>query len=183
MANGINDFGSVDRLEADSVGQPGNRTFRLLAWSESRTASLWLEKEELMALGEAIEQLLVQLGFQPDERKFPIELEEEVPSGSVRDAPLRPAVEFKVGRLGIGYDESAERFLLVAHDPESDLEGPPTFACRATQQQVKYLARRIAAVAAAGRPRCPLCGAPLGRPGEPHACPLSNGHFKTSDES
>ncbi len=184
MAESSYDFGSLERLDADAVGRPGQRTFRMLAWAESRTACLWLEKEELLALATYIEQLLVQLGMQDDERRFPaIGVEEETSSAPVRDFPLRPTVEFKVGRLGIGYDEDRDRFLIVAHEPESDPEGPPTFTSRATRLQVQYLSQRIVAVASAGRPRCPLCHAPLDRPGQPHACPLSNGHFKGLVES
>jgi len=119
MAESSYDFGSLERLDADAVGRPGQRTFRMLAWAESRTACLWLEKEELLALATYIEQLLVQLGMQDDERRFPaIGAEEETSSEPVRDFPLRPTVEFKVGRLGIGYDEDRDRFLIVAHDPD-----------------------------------------------------------------
>jgi|SRR5579859_1802538 len=184
MAYGSHDFGTLDRLDADAVGRPGQRTFRLLAWAESRTACLWLEKEELQALAVAIEHLLVQMGVAPEERRFPmLPGEEEVPSGSVTDFPARPSVEFKVGRLGIGYDEDRDRFIVIAHDPESDPEGEPTFSCRATQTQVQYLAKRIIAVAAAGRPHCPLCNTPLNNLGEPHACYGANGHYHAADES
>jgi uncharacterized repeat protein (TIGR03847 family) len=180
MASESYDFGTLDRLEADAVGQPGQRRFRLLAWTEVRTACLWLEKEQLQALALTIEQLLVQLNLQPDERKITGPYTEGVSADPVSDFPLRPNLEFQVGRLGIGYDEPRHRFMIVAHDPESDAEAPPTFSCSITQAQVQYLAQRIIAVASAGRPRCPLCGATLNALGQPHACPGANGHSQVA---
>ena len=54
------EFGPVIRLEADALGEPGQRTFCLLAAGKEGSAALWLEKEELQALGVAIDQLLAR---------------------------------------------------------------------------------------------------------------------------
>jgi len=54
-------FGPATRLQAQSVGEPGHRTFRLLIESDDgRAAALWVEKEQLQALGLAVEQLLAE---------------------------------------------------------------------------------------------------------------------------
>jgi len=45
-----------------------------------------------------------------------------------------------------------------------------------TQTQAQQLASAIAALMSAGRPVCPLCGAPLD--GGPHACVKQNGHHE-----
>ena len=60
----------------------------------------------------------------------------------------------------------------AASDPKAHpeevrfLEGP--------QARGYELRRQIADVVAAGRPPCPLCGAPMDPAG--HVCPRSNGH-------
>jgi uncharacterized repeat protein (TIGR03847 family) len=50
----------------------------------------------------------------------------------------------------------------------------------ATREQMLSLARHGAAVCAAGRPRCQLCGNPLDPEG--HQCPALNGHRKIGSE-
>ena len=55
-------FGPAARLQAQAIGDPGQRTFRILIESQDgRAAALWLEKEQLQALGLAVEQLLAEL--------------------------------------------------------------------------------------------------------------------------
>ena len=54
------DFGRAELLEPEAIGEPGQRTFRLRVLSGSEAASLWLEKEQLVALTLAIRQLLEQ---------------------------------------------------------------------------------------------------------------------------
>ncbi len=54
-------FGPATRLQAQSIGEPGHRTFRLLIESDDgRAAALWVEKEQLQALGLALEQRLAR---------------------------------------------------------------------------------------------------------------------------
>src|SRR3990170_5587109 len=95
------DFGRAELLEPEAIGEPGQRTFRLRVISGSEAASLWLEKEQLIALTLAIRQLLEQTA-------------EEGPSGEPEEPapdaafPEHPQVDFKLGRLGIGYDEKRQ---------------------------------------------------------------------------
>jgi uncharacterized repeat protein (TIGR03847 family) len=175
-------FGPATRLQAQSIGDPGQRTFRILVESDDgRAAALWVEKEQLQALGLAVEQLLA-------------ELQGRLASGArqVRQPPAdtfppNPTVDFKVGRLALGQDESeletGPRYVLLVYDaeasgPEEQEEPtqPATFACRATRDQLRSLSRNIAEVVAAGRPRCPLCGEPMENKEQPHGCVRANGH-------
>ncbi|HET7037286.1 MAG TPA: DUF3090 family protein, partial [Thermomicrobiaceae bacterium] len=48
-------------LDAEAIGEPGHRRFRLVVGVPGDIISLWMEKEQLSALGVAIEQLLEQL--------------------------------------------------------------------------------------------------------------------------
>jgi len=159
------DFGDVDEIDAEAIGAPGQRTFRLMAERGGRTASLWLEKEQLQAIALIIDQQVA---------RFAHRLSGEHPLVTLASRfPSKANIDFKVGRMAVGYDEGPRRFVFTAHDVE-DAEGEePAFSCRATQPQVQSLSAKITEVVAAGRPRCPLCGAPIeGK----HVCPASNGH-------
>ncbi len=175
------DFGPISRLQSQAIGQPGQRTFRLLIESEdARSASIWLEKEQLQALGLAVEQLLAELqGRLASSSQAP-----ELPDPD--SFPLTPSLEFKAGRLALGQDESeleaGPRYVLLAYDletmtgEEEPTNRPATFACRANRDQLRALSRNIAEVVAAGRPRCPLCGEPVQSLDQPHGCVRTNGH-------
>lgn len=178
MAAEQTEFGPVVRLEADAVGPPGRRAFRLLVSREGSSAWLWVEREQLQALAMLIEQLLTGLpaldvrAVQPTPRP--------PGSGAEGSATLPPEVEFKVGQLALGYDESEKRYLLLVHEVESDPNGPARFSCQATRQQLRTLGESITPLLAAGRPRCPMCEAPLGP--DKHICPRGNGHAARAAE-
>lgn len=167
MPESTHDLGRVTLIEAETFGEPGQRTFRLRIAAAAGSAFLWLEKEQMQALSMAIRQIL--------SRRPPREhagLEEGAPAPP--DSPAHPIVDFKVGRLALGYDESEEYFTLSAHELEADPEGPATFTCETTVAQASALSEAIERIAAAGRPRCFLCGEPI-EAGH-HVCPRSNGH-------
>ena len=52
------DLSLVDAVDAEAIGAPGERTFRVRARAGSNRAALWMEKEQLAALGQAISRLL-----------------------------------------------------------------------------------------------------------------------------
>lgn len=158
-------FEEVRRLEPDAIGEPGQRTFRLLLENDEAAACLWLEKEQLQFLALAIEQLLASLPERPGG---------EEPPPLVRPFPSDPSIEFKIGRLGLGYDEERDSYVLVAHDLDDDPDGPATLSCRTTRVQLRKLSRAIVDVVSRGRPRCPLCGEPAVP--APHRCIRANGH-------
>jgi uncharacterized repeat protein (TIGR03847 family) len=127
-----------------------------------------MEKEQLQALGMAIDQLLSQLRSNKVGRNEAASAASE--SG---DFPATYSVELRVARLGLGYDDDRDDLVLLVHEAESDVDGPPTLTCRVSRGKMRTLSSEITSVVAAGRPRCPLCGTPL--TGGPHACPQSNG--------
>ena len=61
MAASPRDLGPILLLEAEAIGEPGRRTFRLVAANEDELAHIWIEKEQLQALGIAIDQMLATL--------------------------------------------------------------------------------------------------------------------------
>lgn len=178
MATGQTEFGPVQRIEADAVGPPGRRAFRLLAARADASAWLWVEREQLQALAMLIEQLLT--GLPALDLRATQSRPQESPGHQESAPSLPPEVEFKVGQLALGYDEAQRLYLILAHDVESDLEGPARFSCQVTRPQLRTLADGIVPLLAAGRPRCPACEAPLGT--GKHICPRANGHAARAAE-
>ncbi len=163
------DLGPLQRLEACALGAPGRRTFRLVVANRRRAVWLWLEREELQVLGMTVEQLLGRWPLDPA-----LAATRPAPENAIAqvDPGERPSLEFKVGRLAMGYEESNDLYVLLAHELEADPEGPPTLRCQMSRRQLSQLSRQISAICASGRPRCPLCGTPLDRP--KHPCPRLN---------
>ena len=178
MADAQYDFGAVDAIDAESIGTPGKRTFRVRILRGEDTASLWMEKQQLAGLGEAIPRLLEQLDT-PDQHA-------NEQADAVSYFPETPTVEFKVGRLALGYSAQEDRLVLIAHALEAEAEeddnddnddddtSSPTFTCRFTREQARLLSNSCADAVAGGRPICPLCHRPIDPEG--HLCPRANGH-------
>lgn len=171
----IYELNPVSWITADAVGPPGQRTFFIQAKQGTRLITLKVEKEQVQALARAIDELLerVESRYPLDERKK--EAIRQVGMGLLE--PLEPV--FVVGQMGLGYDEERDLVVLVAQelllDEESQTATPgdtARFWC--TREQMKALSEHGAAVAAAGRPLCRLCGEPIDPGG--HFCPPSNGH-------
>jgi uncharacterized repeat protein (TIGR03847 family) len=157
----------AERIQIEAIGEPGERRFRLLAIVNSQTYAVWMEKQQVHALGLALEQMLERL---PD--AGPVSPD---PPG-LTDFDRETRRQFRVGRMELGYDDDEDRLVIVAHDMNGQDDADAAFACRMTRGQARDLSAEAEAVVAAGRPRCTMCGEPMG-PG-PHVCPQQNGHFK-----
>ncbi len=183
-----------ERFVAGTVGQPGERTFFLQASGGGRITSVVLEKAQVQALAERIEELLEEVqrrfGEQPDDT----ESEDSV----VDDGPLDQPIEedFRVGTLALAWDAETSRVIVEAQqveesedtdngEEESDDTEPEVFAeetpvnrdvlrVHLTPEGARAFAGRAMKVVAAGRPTCPLCGGPLDATG--HVCPRQNGY-------
>jgi len=165
------DFGLVDAVDAEAIGQPGQRTFRLRARSGDSYAALWLEKEQLAQLGRLFSQLIADRSRQRGQ-----------PTGTVDPVgnfPLQPEVDLHVARLGLDYDTDQEHVILLADD-QSALEhgASPAFRMEMSRDQAVHAMRVIETAVAGGRPLCALCHQPLEYEGQAHFCPGGNGHSK-----
>ncbi|MDX3075106.1 DUF3090 domain-containing protein [Streptomyces sp. NPDC088354] len=189
-------YDKPDRFVAGTVGQPGQRTFFLQASAAGRTTSVALEKTQVEALAERIDELLDEVvrrtgGAAPVPAVAPSELAD--------NAPLQAPVEeeFRVGTMALAWDGAEERMILEAQalveieaDDDEDLEaaeemllqddenGPPLLRVRLTGAQARTFAKRALDVVAAGRPPCPLCSLPLDPEG--HVCPRQNGYRRSA---
>lgn len=163
------DFGLVDALDAETIGQPGQRTFRLRARAGARYASLWMEKESVAALGRSFSALLAErskMRGQP-----PAEVE------AVGNFPQQAQVDIQVARLGLDWDGDLEHIIILADDATA-IEGgeTPGFRMAINRSQALRAVKQFQDVVSAGRPLCPLCHEALEYPGQPHFCPRTNGH-------
>jgi uncharacterized repeat protein (TIGR03847 family) len=162
------DFGVARAVDAQTFGQPGERTFRLrLLGSATESASLWLEKEQLQALTLALKQMLAQLEYDAE------------PGGNqVDDFPVVADHDFRVGRLGMGFNPSDRTIVLYSYElgASEDESEEPTLRVRLTQEQSASLSAQLDEIIVGGRPLCPLCGLPLDATG--HSCVRANGHSK-----
>ncbi len=97
------DFEAPDFFTTGTVGVPGRRTFYLQAREAGSVVTLKLEKEQIRALAEYLAKLLNDL---PKPGALPRDM-----------ALLEPVSEaWVVGSLGVAYDETADRILIVAEE-------------------------------------------------------------------
>jgi len=188
MPRQVFSFDPPDRVVVGTVGQPGERTFFLQARGGGQLTSVVLEKAQVAALAERLEQLLDEVvrasgGAAAVPAMAPRELDDTGPL----EQPI--VEEFRVGALGLGWDPTAEMVVIEAlatsGDAEADVdeaalldddaaEGPDVLRVRISGAVARAFAKRALDVVAAGRPPCQFCGQPLDPEG--HICARSNGH-------
>jgi uncharacterized repeat protein (TIGR03847 family) len=166
MERAEHDFGRATSIDAESIGVPGQRRFRLLVSGSAQNASIWMEKQQLAGIGTWFAETLERLDREQPSAEPDIEAQ---PFGAVFD------VDFRASQIGLGYTEEDRLFAIHVFD-ERGARGSPAFRCLVSRGQSRVLSRKIAAVIEGGRPICPLCGAPMESSG--HVCPRSNGHSK-----
>ncbi len=167
-------FDNVSELTAGFRGVPGNRTFYMLAGQGDTWVRFWLEKTELAALAETIDQVLAQQARGATRPDW-VDADPNQLLSSVEPVSS-PAADFQVGRLGVAHDP--QRDMLVVVVQEASAGRPVTLQFFATKLQMSALSKRIAEVVASGRPLCPLCNQPME---DGHVCVRSNGHHKVTE--
>ncbi len=185
MAANVIEMNPVSRITTGFVGVPGQRTFYLQARKGSTLITLLMEKEQVAALAQSVLQLIEHL-----DQNFPAMSTAPLPRNMSLEQPLQPL--FRVGQMGLGYDQERDLLVLVAQematrdegdeddlestDDESDAADPDGDVVRmwASRGQMEALARHAADIVKQGRPTCPLCGLPINADG--HFCPPRNGH-------
>ncbi|MCE7083262.1 DUF3090 domain-containing protein [Streptomyces sp. ST2-7A] len=181
-----------DRFVAGTVGMPGRRTFFLQATADGRTTSVALEKAQVEALAERIDELLDEVVRRAGGRTT---VPAVAPAELSDTAPLETPVEeeFRVGTMALAWDADSERMVVEAQalvELEADSEeefaeaeeellrdeenGPPMLRVRLSGTMARAFAKRALEVVNAGRPPCPLCSLPLDPEG--HVCPRQNGY-------
>lgn len=165
-ANLVYDLNPVTHITVGAIGEPGKRTFYLQGRQGLTIVTLIVEKEQVAALSRGIDELLERLGIEKNVLVNAYEME--------LSHPIEPV--FRVGQLGLGYDAEHQLMMLVAYELPEEEEPVSVDVVRfwATAEQMRAMARHAAAIVAAGRPICVLCGRPIDPAG--HFCPKRNGH-------
>lgn len=167
-------FDAPDRFIAGTMGEPGDRAFYLQARKGDALVSVGLEKVQVAALAQRLDDLLDAV---------------EAPAEPVKadDGGLEePVVElFRVGAMALAWDPGSEAIVIEAQTPTEDgdyLElpdeaddGPDLLRVRIDAARARGFVRRAEALLSSGRPACPFCGQPLDPQG--HFCPRGNGHL------
>jgi len=163
----------VSRITTGAIGEPGKRVFYLQARQDEQLVTLVIEKEQVRSLAIGVEQFLEDL-----HKRLP-DLEEAgsdyVEEQMALEKPIDPA--FRVGQIGIGYDEEEDRVVLVAREiiaEEQDPEDAGIVRLWCSRDQMRSMCRWGLELAGRGRKICGNCGQPIDPQG--HFCPKSNGN-------
>ncbi len=149
MANPIYEFDPVTHITADALGRPGHRSFYIQAARGIDRITLLCEKEQIQALAEAIDEMLENLEKQFNlAREEGLEFEEAT---MLIQEPVEPL--FRVGSMGLGYDENRDRILLVAQEllAEDENRDPLEVRLFATRSQMQTLGAHAKEIVQRGR--------------------------------
>lgn len=173
MAGTLYEVNPVRSITTGFIGQPGQRVFYLQAQGPADVVTVIVEKQQVEALATGIEQFLTELVEKfPD---LPEATADYVPSAMKLQVPVDPA--FRVGQLGLGYDQDRDLLVLVAQEVVAEGRDPEeanTARFFATRSQMRALGAYGQELVKQGRPTCGNCGQPMDPEG--HFCPRSNGH-------
>lgn len=189
----VHGFDPPERFVAGTVGPPGQRTFFLQARTGARVVSVALEKQQVQALAERIDELLDEvMSSERNEALIPA----VAPLGLDDADPLEQPIEeeFRAGTMTLSWDPDDERVVIEVFpyteaavispeqlDEEEEFEEPEpdeVFLVRLPAGPARAFVKRAEQVLEAGRPSCPFCGGPIDPDG--HLCVRANG-FRRRD--
>jgi uncharacterized repeat protein (TIGR03847 family) len=166
----------VDWATVGTIGEPGHRTFYLQARQGDQVVTLKLEKQQVAAMAQFLDEILSDLP-----------VPEAVPEDEALGLMEPVLAEWAVGGMQLAYDSGADRIVILAEEIGAEAEeeeeeeaatepSPELGAGRLglTREQAAGIVRRGFDLVRAGRPRCTLCGHPMDPEG--HSCPRTNGH-------
>ena len=153
-------FDQPELFTTGTVGPKGQRTFYLQFGNAGSLATVKLEKGQVHALAEFLDQLLEDTGpIAPDEIPLALELVEPVEAAWV------------VATIGVAFEEDAGHFVVVVEeliaddadddDTADDTDEPATAELRLAPGQIRAFIDRARDLVRSGRPPCTYCGRPL----------------------
>lgn len=176
-----------ERFIAGTVGEPGHRAFYLQASDHGRVTSVLLEKTQVMALAERVDELLDEVVRRNGGKTA---VPAVAPAELMDTAPLDQPVdeEFRVGTMALAWDDSVQLLIVEAQElvedeedggelfdeDDPDADGPSLLRVRLSGAMARVFAKRAMSLVSAGRPPCPFCSLPLDPEG--HVCPRQNGY-------
>lgn len=187
----VHGFDPPERFVAGTVGPPGQRTFFLQARTGARVVSVALEKQQVQALAERIDELLDDvMSTNPAEGVVPAVAPIALEDSDPLEQPIEE--EFRAGTMTLSWDPDLQRVVIevfpfteaavVTPDQlDEDFEEPEpdeVLLVRLPAGPARAFVKRAAQVLDAGRPSCPFCGNPIDPDG--HLCVRANG-FRRRD--
>lgn len=103
----------VDFLTVGTVGPRGQRVFYLQGARGDQLVSLILEKIQVSALAEAVNDLLADLDAEHPDPDAGLEIDPADFNLELRD-PIQP--EFRVAEIGLGYDEASDLIVVFTQE-------------------------------------------------------------------
>ncbi|MER5320237.1 DUF3090 domain-containing protein [Streptosporangium roseum] len=182
------DYDPPERFVAGAVGQPGSRAFFLQARGQGRLTTVGLEKFQVAALADRLDELLDEvLRRSGGTAQVPATAPAALTDNGPLDVPI--SEDFKVGTMALAWDSDTAQVVIEAQEvvAEDDELEPPSLAEPAVLRvhispgAARAFTKRAMALVAAGRPPCPLCGQPLDAEG--HICVRLNGYRGSSASS
>jgi uncharacterized repeat protein (TIGR03847 family) len=155
------DLDAPDEFMVGTVGPVGQRVFLLQCKQGADLLTLKIEKQQVAVLASYLARIVREVGR---------------PGSLPQDVVFRPDEEpaWVVGTIGVSYDDSNARIVVVAEELSEDDEESSVARFTLTLEQAAAFAIVATGLVEAGRPPCPLCGLPLDPAG--HDCPRTNGH-------
>lgn len=179
------DYDPPERFVAGAVGQPGSRAFFLQARGQGRLTTVALEKFQVAALADRLDELLDEVLRRSGGTA---EVPATAPAALTDNAPLDVPIseDFRVGTMALAWDSDTAQVVIEAQEAVAEEEefGPSLFAEPAVLRVhisgglARAFTKRALALVAAGRPPCPLCSQPLDAKG--HICVRLNGYRGSS---
>jgi uncharacterized repeat protein (TIGR03847 family) len=181
------DYDPPERFVAGAVGQPGSRAFFLQARGQGRLTTVGLEKFQVAALADRLDELLDEVlrrseGIAQVPAVAPVALTDNAPL----DVPI--SEDFRVGTMALAWDSETAQVIIeaqeaVAEDEDEEFEPSPLTDLTVLRVHIspgaaRAFTKRAMALVAAGRPPCPLCAQPLDAEG--HICVRLNGYRGSS---
>jgi uncharacterized repeat protein (TIGR03847 family) len=183
----IHEFDPPERFVVGTVGEPGARTFFIQARAGARMISVALEKQQVAALAERVDELLDQV---LDDGSSGTIVPALAPHDLDDQAPLEQPIEeeFRAGTMTLSWDPGISRVVIevfpitdevvegaeAGDEPFGEPEPDEVLLVRITPGTARAFALRAGRVVEAGRPSCPFCGGPMDPTG--HLCVRANGH-------
>ena len=182
----IHGFDPPERFVTGTVGEPGQRTFFLQARSGSHLVTVALEKQQVAALAERIDELLDEvMASQGGAATIPAVAPLDLEDGEPLEQPIEE--EFRAGTMTLSWDPADARVVIEVfpfteaavvspEQVEEDFEEPEPdelLLVRIPAGAARAFVKRATQVLSAGRPSCPFCGNPVDAEG--HLCVRMNG--------
>jgi len=162
MASKSFDFKQVTRVTAGTIGDPGKRAFYLQLRAAGELVSLALEKDQLRALTERLQEVFTRVQVPPA----------GLPPNMALEEPINAV--WQVSFMTLTYSQEEKTFEVSLVELAEEGDEPATGHFQASLAQMQALATHAASVITAGRPPCPMCGGPIDHDGG--VCPRLNGH-------